>query len=365
MIIDKTLPFPLYREIALNAEFSQTLQTLREGKSASIDGTSIPVCAAIVGTLLSENQKSEQESGNASSALKSRLSKNKTDAAAQAAAPILVLCPDETQADNFCMDLTTFSELSGVKVSPLRLAICDPFTPESAEASDAFGYRIKALKALDAYQPGKSAPLIVGTLQSILLKTPAKQTLSSQTIHLAVNDVYDLKDLITALSRKSENGFHRVPIVVQPGEFSVRGGIVDVYPLDADNPIRIEFWDNIIESIRSFEVSSQRSLERMTDVDITISTSSELNPEKTAQMDKFTDHLPPNTIIIYIEPIECENNARKFLGAQESLLSHWRKMEKMFAGGMPDPLSPSAPNVEIADLYWQTAQIANDLFRFP
>ena len=365
MIIDKTLPFPLYREIALNAEFAQTLQTLRDGKSVSIDGTSVPVSAAIVGTLLSERQNSKKKPGAGASGLKSRLSKNSADVDTTASEPILVLCPDETQADAFCMDLTTFSELSGLKVSPLRLAICDPFNPESAEASDAFGYRIKALKALDGYEPGAPAPLIVGTLQSILLKTPAKQTLSSQTIHLKVNDVYDLKDLIKALSNQSEKGFHRVPIVVQPGEFSVRGGIVDVYPLDADNPIRIEFWDNIIESIRTFEVSSQRSLEKMTDVDITISTSSELNPEKTAQMDKFTDHLPPNTIIIYIEPVECENNARKFLGAQDSLLSHWRKMERMFAGGLPDPLSPSAPNVEIADLYWQTAQIANDLFRFP
>ena len=164
----------------------------------SIDGTSIPVAAAIVGTMLCETRKSEKKSGRGASALNSRLSKNRTNVETQTAGPILILCPDETQADNFCMDLTTFSELSGMSVSPLRLAICDPFNPETAEASDSFGYRLKALKALDNYQPSAPAPLIVGTLQSILLKTPAKQTLSSQTIHLAVNDVFDMKDLITA-----------------------------------------------------------------------------------------------------------------------------------------------------------------------
>ena len=251
MIIDKTLPFPLYREIALNAEFAQTLQTLREGKSASIDGTSIPVSAAIVGTILSESQKSEKKSGSVrTGALKSRLSKS-ADEKSENPGPILVICPDETQADAFCMDLTTFSDLSGQSVSPLRLAICDPFNPETAESSDAFGYRLKALKALDSYEPGSPAPLIVGTLQSILLKTPARETLANQTIHLAVNDAIDMKDLIDKLLHQSENGFIRVPIVVQPGEFSVRGGIIDVFPLDADNPVRIEFWGDTIESIRT------------------------------------------------------------------------------------------------------------------
>ncbi|MBR0238215.1 MAG: transcription-repair coupling factor [Thermoguttaceae bacterium] len=365
MIIDKTLPFPLYREIALNAEFAQTLQTLREGKSASIDGTSIPVSAAIVGTILSESQKSEKKSGSVrTGALKSRLSKS-ADEKSENPGPILVICPDETQADAFCMDLTTFSDLSGQSVSPLRLAICDPFNPETAESSDAFGYRLKALKALDSYEPGSPAPLIVGTLQSILLKTPARETLANQTIHLAVNDAIDMKDLIDKLLHQSENGFIRVPIVVQPGEFSVRGGIIDVFPLDADNPVRIEFWGDTIESIRTFEVSSQRSLEKLSFIDLTVSSAGSIDPQKTTQMDKFTDHLPPKSIIIYIEPVECENNARKFLTSQNSLLSHWRKMEKMFANQNPDPLAPPAPQVEIADLYWQTAQIANDLFRFP
>ncbi|MBR6436438.1 MAG: hypothetical protein IKS45_08020, partial [Thermoguttaceae bacterium] len=115
----------------------------------SIDGTSLPVSAAIVGTMLFETRKSEKKLGKGESALKSRLSKTRTDVETDDLGPILVLCPDETQADNFCMDLTTFSELSGLSVSPLRLAICDPFNPESGEASDAFGYRLKALKALD------------------------------------------------------------------------------------------------------------------------------------------------------------------------------------------------------------------------
>ena len=368
MIIDKTVPFPLFQEITRNADFTQAVQMLREGKSVSIDGASIPVSAAVVGAFYSNEVINTKKVGKTKgSALGSRLSaRNNSDAKSDADfGPILVLCPDEKQVDDFCMNLTTFSQTSGVAVSPMRLSICDPLNPETAESSDAFGDRLKALKVLDNFQPGQDSPIIVGTLQSLLLKTPAKNTLANQTIRLSVEDVFDLKELTELLVKKSDNKFHRVPIVVQPGEFSVRGGIIDIFPLDADNPVRIEFWDNVIESIRTFETSSQRSLEKLNSVDITVTPSVDVSSAAIESMDKFTDHLPSNTIVVYIEPIECENNSRQYLGAQESLLSHWRKMEKQYVHGVPDPLAPQVPQVGVADLYWQTAQIANSLFKFP
>ena len=58
-------------------------------------------------------------------------------------------------------------------------------------------------------------------------------------------------------------GYERVVQVEQPGQFCVRGGIVDVYPLTEDNPVRIELWDTEIDSIRTFDVESQRSVERV------------------------------------------------------------------------------------------------------
>lgn len=370
MLNDTNRPFSLFDEIVSNADFQNAIQALQQGKSVSIDGTSIPVSAAITGALLYNNVNT-RPSASKQGALKSKLlkfaseKKPSDDTSSAQNSPILIICPDDTQADNFCMDLTTFSELSGLSINPLRLIVCDPLNSQTAESGEAFGLRLKALKALDNYSSSSPAPLLVATLQSLLLKTPPKQILESQTIELKVNDSIPLKKLTDLLSRQGEKGFHRTPIVAQPGEFSVRGGIVDVYPLDAENPIRLEFWDDTIDSIRTFEVSTQRSLEKLSKIDITLAAASDMELAKSSAMDKFTDHLPKGTKIIYIEPIESENNARKYLSAQQSMLSHWRQMEKSFSKRAADPLAVPPPQVEISELYWQTAEIANALFNFP
>ena len=67
-----------------------------------------------------------------------------------------------------------------------------------------------------------------------------------------------------------ENGFFNTPAVELPGEFSVRGGIVDIFAPDWDGPVRVEFFGDEIESIRRFEISSQRSLESLEAIDVTI-----------------------------------------------------------------------------------------------
>ena len=64
-------------------------------------------------------------------------------------------------------------------------------------------------------------------------------------------------------ARLTALGYERVPQVDASGQFAVRGGIVDIYPLTEENPLRIEFWDDEIDSIRSFDVSSQRSIENL------------------------------------------------------------------------------------------------------
>lgn len=63
-------------------------------------------------------------------------------------------------------------------------------------------------------------------------------------------------------------GYERVGQVEMPGQFSIRGGIIDIYSLTEENPWRIELWGDEIDSIRSFDAQSQRSLENLDDVTI-------------------------------------------------------------------------------------------------
>lgn len=71
-----------------------------------------------------------------------------------------------------------------------------------------------------------------------------------------------------SLKKLTELGYERNDIVATQGQFSIRGGILDVYPPDADEPIRIEFFGSEIDSIRSFDIESQRSIDSINSIDI-------------------------------------------------------------------------------------------------
>lgn len=63
-------------------------------------------------------------------------------------------------------------------------------------------------------------------------------------------------------------GYESASQVETAGEFAIRGGIIDIFPLTEENPYRIELWDDEIDSIRSFDVESQRSIENLESIEI-------------------------------------------------------------------------------------------------
>ena len=92
-------------------------------------------------------------------------------------------------------------------------------------------------------------------------------------------------------------GYERVGQVEMPGQFSIRGGIVDIYCLTEENPWRIELWGDEIDSIRSFDVDSQRSLEQLDQ--IVIYPAAEKEEEK--DMVSFLDYFPKKETIVYLD----------------------------------------------------------------
>src|SRR6202035_5649877 len=77
-------------------------------------------------------------------------------------------------------------------------------------------------------------------------------------------------DIDALLRWMVEQGFERVPAIEIPGEFCMHGGILDLFPADAEDPIRIELFGNEVESIRRFDAETQRKLEDLTEVELTI-----------------------------------------------------------------------------------------------
>jgi transcription-repair coupling factor (superfamily II helicase) len=101
--------------------------------------------------------------------------------------------------------------------------------------------------------------------RSLSEKVPTPTSNNDALFKLHSGEKIDRDDLIEMLSTFS---FERVDVVDQMGEYAVRGGIVDVFPWNADRPIRVEFWDDEIESLRYFDLMTQRSVTKLSSVEI-------------------------------------------------------------------------------------------------
>ena len=118
--------------------------------------------------------------------------------------------------------------------------------------------------ALQALMEQKNVTIIT-TIDGCMGKVKPLKDLESQLITIDMESIIDLE----ALKLKfAEMGYERAGQVEAKGQFSVRGGIIDIFPMTEDCPIRIELWDEEVDSIRSFDAQSQRSIEMLDDVKI-------------------------------------------------------------------------------------------------
>ncbi|MFQ6094349.1 MAG: DEAD/DEAH box helicase, partial [bacterium] len=164
--------------------------------------------------------------------------------------PLLVLTSDSEKAETIRDDLEGFIGQQSVRYYPARGVL--PFEERSASV-EVTGLRVETLADLTAGRP----ITVVAPVRSILEKVVPPEVLASKTISLRVGQTLDFDRLA---ARLIELDFQREPIVEEVGQFSLRGGIVDLYPFGSENPLRLEFFGDTIESIRSFDISTQRSI---------------------------------------------------------------------------------------------------------
>ncbi len=115
---------------------------------------------------------------------------------------------------------------------------------------------VSRAETLEKIKKGNNS-LIVTYPKALFEKVPSKKTLVKSFVKLSVSKDYSI-DLIN--EKLLENNFERVDFVYEPGQFSIRGGILDVFSFSSDNPYRIEFFGDNIESIRTFDASTQLSI---------------------------------------------------------------------------------------------------------
>ncbi len=203
--------------------------------------------------------------------------------------PLLFIMRDADEAGYLYQDLKTLS------IAPL-------FFPSSYKRAVKFGQkdaagevmRAEALIALaDKKSPSKGdlEGLIIVTYPAALSELVAsRQTIDNRMLTLRKGETTELDVLVTKLR---ELGFVEVDYVYEPGQFAVRGSIVDIYSFSSEQPYRIDFFDDEIDTLRSFDVESQLSKEMLDSITIVPEIAKGANDKI-----PFLDLLPDDTVIV-------------------------------------------------------------------
>ena len=174
--------------------------------------------------------------------------------------PALVLCPDENAASRLRDDLCAFG------LSALLYPARDFHFRTSDSASRE--YEQTRIGVLSALQSG-TAQVVVSTAMAACQLTLPRKALQNATVTLREGEDCDIEKTVQTLLRA---GYARVEQVDFVGQFSRRGGILDVFPPHAKKPLRIEFWGDTVDAIASFDPESQRRDERLEEVTLTPAT---------------------------------------------------------------------------------------------
>lgn len=165
-------------------------------------------------------------------------------------ARVIVVCADLQAVDDLYQDLRFFSpRLNVLRFLPWDILPYEPVSPQTDIVAD----RILALRALSLSEPFLILTVGVALLQNL----PTPQLLRYFARSLRVGDAISRDSLLRLLDAC---GFIRVSLVEEVGQFSVRGGVVDIFPRTHSKPVRLEFFDDVIEEIRLFDNESQRSV---------------------------------------------------------------------------------------------------------
>ncbi|RSK24881.1 transcription-repair coupling factor [Bhargavaea beijingensis] len=179
-------------------------------------------------------------------------------AAKETGRPILVVEPNMLQAQRTYEDLTRLSGEESVRLYPADELTAAELSVASPEL------RAQRIEALDHLMRDGSG-IFVTPIAGLRKLLPAPPDWKKAALTAQLGDEIDPADWAASLVAM---GFSRQPMVTSPGEFALRGGILDIYPLDREEPVRIELFDTEIDSIRTFSADDQRSTGRLETVRI-------------------------------------------------------------------------------------------------
>lgn len=200
--------------------------------------------------------------------------------------------------------------------------------PYQIEDTDNANVLLRA-EVLNRINSRKKPAVIVSYPEALFEKVVTRKDLEKNTLKVTVGDKISI-DFINEVLFEYE--FKRVDFITEPGEFSVRGGIVDVFSFSNDNPYRIEFFGNEVDSIRSFDVATQLSIEIQKKITIIPNVENKVFQEN---RESFLDYISSKTIIFIQNTEDLFGQLDKhFVKAEEA----FEKLSKDIKHATPDQL---------------------------
>ena len=174
-------------------------------------------------------------------------------------------------------------------------------------------------EVLNRINSRKKPAIIVTYPEALFEKVVTKKDLERNTLKLSVSESVSL-DFVNEIL--FEYNFNRVDFVTEPGDFSVRGGIIDVFSFSNDEPFRIEFFGDEIDSIRTFDVETQLSKEKLRKASIMSNVENKTLQEK---RESFLQYITSNTVVFIKNSDLLIGKLDKLFGRAESAFSELSK----------------------------------------
>ncbi len=208
----------------------------------------------------------------------------------------IIVLADKEQAAYFYNDLENIFSDSGADISNKKILFYPttykrPYEPENTDAA----YQLSRTEVLNRFLTGNKKTVVVTYPEALAEKVITKNYLSKNTMRLKSGEEVSQDFLIDLLV---EYGFESVDFVAEPGQFAIRGSLVDVFSFSNEQPYRIEFFGDEVESIRTFDPVSQLSIKKLNSIVLLPNIQDRHIDEKRVP---FLDYIPASTFLWFFD----------------------------------------------------------------
>jgi transcription-repair coupling factor (superfamily II helicase) len=274
---------------------------------------------------------------------------------------LLAICRDGQRMAQLSRALAFFAP--DVDVLEFPAWDCQPYDRVSPHAG-IVAQRMTALSRLARVKGRERPAVLLTTVNAVLQRVPAKQLVAAQALSAAPGNMIAMDGIVRWLEL---NGYVRASTVREPGDYAVRGGILDLYPPGMADPVRLDFFGDTLESIRSFDPESQRTIDQLRGLDLVPVAEFQLTTEtirrfRTGYVEAFG--APARDDLLY----EAVSEGRRHPGMEHWLPLFHDKMETLFdyvpgAAVAIEPLAEDAAHERLAQItdYYDARKQALDM----